>query len=80
MTNMTIPRIKGSYSLDATTVAMLERLAYRWDVSKSEALRRAIRASASAEGAIDDEPPRDWPAPRPIARSAGEAVLRRAPG
>jgi hypothetical protein len=56
MANMTIPRIKATYSLDAETVAVLERLARRWDVSKSEALRRVIRASASAERVVDDEP------------------------
>lgn len=38
--------VKGTYSLDVGTVQALERLARRWDVSKSEALRRAIRASA----------------------------------
>lgn len=45
---MAIPRIKATYSLDTDTVRLLERLAERWDVSKSEALRRAIRAAASA--------------------------------
>jgi len=38
--------------LDEETVRLLERLASRWDVSKSEALRRVIRASAAeARGA-----------------------------
>jgi hypothetical protein len=45
---MAIPKIKATYSLDAETVRLLERLARQWDVSKSEALRRAIRASAAA--------------------------------
>lgn len=40
--------IKATYSLDTETVKLLERLAERWDVSKSEALRRAIRSAASA--------------------------------
>lgn len=35
--------IKCTYSLDAGTVRTLEELARRWNVSKSEALRRAIR-------------------------------------
>jgi len=35
--------IKCTYSLDAGTVHALEGLARRWNVSKSEALRRAIR-------------------------------------
>ena len=43
---MAIPKIKATYSLDTETVRLLERLARQWDVSKSEALRRLIRASA----------------------------------
>jgi len=35
--------VKTTYSLDVETVRALEDLAKRWDVSKSEALRRAIR-------------------------------------
>jgi hypothetical protein len=45
---MAIPKIKATYSLDTDTVRLLERLAARWEVSKSEALRRAIRSAASA--------------------------------
>jgi Arc/MetJ-type ribon-helix-helix transcriptional regulator len=37
--------VKATYSLDVLTVKVLERVARRWGVSKSEALRRAIRAS-----------------------------------
>ncbi|MGH7720421.1 MAG: ribbon-helix-helix protein, CopG family [Gemmatimonadaceae bacterium] len=44
---MAIPKIKATYSLDPETVRLLERVSRRWGVSKSEALRRAIRASAS---------------------------------
>ena len=51
---MAIPKIKATYSLDAETVRLLERLARKWEVSKSEALRRAIRASAGAEPQADD--------------------------
>lgn len=36
--------VKTTYSLDIETVRTLEDLARRWNVSKSEALRRAIRA------------------------------------
>ena len=43
---MAIPKIKSTYSLDVETVRTLESLACRWNVSKSEALRRAIRAAA----------------------------------
>lgn len=43
---MAITSIKTTYSLDTETVRMLESMARRWNVSKSEALRRAIRAAA----------------------------------
>jgi predicted transcriptional regulator len=48
--DMAIPRVKSTYSLDVETVAALDRVAKRWRVSKSEALRRAIR-SVATEGA-----------------------------
>jgi hypothetical protein len=38
--------VKTTYALDVETVRTLDDLARRWDVSKSEALRRAIRASS----------------------------------
>ena len=38
--------IRSTYALDVETVQMLDRLARQWAVSKSEALRRAIRAAA----------------------------------
>ena len=37
--------IRSTYALDAETVERLERLARQWSVSKSEALRRAIRGA-----------------------------------
>ena len=43
---MAVTTIKSTYSLDVETVRTLESLARRWDVSKSEVLRRAIRAAA----------------------------------
>ena len=46
---MAIPKIKSTYSLDVETVRTLESLARRWDVSKSEVLRRAIRSAAGGE-------------------------------
>lgn len=42
---MAITTIKTTYSLDVETVRTLEELARRWNVSKSEALRRSIRAA-----------------------------------
>ncbi len=41
--------IKSTYSLDVETVRELESIARRWNVSKSEALRRVIRAAASEQ-------------------------------
>lgn len=43
---MAISKIKGTYSLDPETVRTLESLARRWRTSKSEVLRRAIRAAS----------------------------------
>jgi hypothetical protein len=47
---MAIPVIKTTYALDAETVRALEQMARRWGTSKSEALRRAIRAAALTAG------------------------------
>jgi len=44
---MATTTIKSTYSLDVETVGALDALAQRWNVSKSEAMRRAIRASAA---------------------------------
>lgn len=41
--------VKATYALDVATVEALEKMAERWAVSKSEALRRAIHAAAAAE-------------------------------
>ena len=41
--------IRSTYALDVDTVRALEDVARRWRVSKSEALRRAIRAVASRD-------------------------------
>jgi hypothetical protein len=41
--------IKSTYSLDLATVRALEGLARRWNVSKSEALRRAIRSEVERQ-------------------------------
>lgn len=43
---MATTTVKSTYSLDVDTVRALERMARGWRVSKSEALRRAIRAAA----------------------------------
>ena len=48
--------IKTTYALDADVVRALERMAKRWGTSKSEALRRAIRAAAADAGEEDTDP------------------------
>ena len=47
--------IKSTYSLDVETVRALEGLARRWNVSKSEALRRAIRGEAQRQPTAENE-------------------------
>ena len=61
---MAIPTVKSTYVMDVETAQALERIARRWNVSRSEALRRAIRAAADqrepgssdALTALDDLP------------------------
>lgn len=53
---MAIPKIKATYSLDVEAVTALERLARRWETSKSEALRRLIlMGDNQADDAPDDK-------------------------
>lgn len=40
---MAIMTVRSTYSLDVETMKLIESLARRWDVSKSEVLRRAVR-------------------------------------
>lgn len=47
--------IKSTYSLDVGSVRALEELARRWRVSKSEALRRAIRSEADRQPAGSED-------------------------
>lgn len=48
--------LKSTYTLDVDTIRKLERLAARWRVSKSEALRRAIDEAAREDGAFSATP------------------------
>jgi hypothetical protein len=43
---MATPTIKSTYTLDLETIRALEDMARRLGVSKSEALRRAVRSAA----------------------------------
>ena len=52
---MATATIKSAYSLDVETVRELEGLARRWNVSKSEALRRLIRSAARRQSAAGSE-------------------------
>ena len=48
---MATTTVKSTYSLDVDTVRALDTIAHRWRVSKSEALRRAIRIAAHQQQA-----------------------------
>ena len=50
---MAIPSIKATYTVDVETKRTLDRLAEQWDVSKSEALRLAIRQAAGTSAAAN---------------------------
>lgn len=50
---MALPTVKTTYTIDLETKSALDRLATRWEVSKSEALRRAIRQAAGASRVTD---------------------------
>ena len=47
---MAVTTIKSTYSLDIESVRALEALAQRWNVPKSEVLRRAIRIAVMEGG------------------------------
>jgi predicted transcriptional regulator len=62
---MAVATVKSTYSLDVETVNALDRLAKRLNVSRSEALRRAIRQAAE-----------QLPDPRQEALAAWESVQK----
>lgn len=41
--------LKSTYSLDAVSLDRLQRLARRWQVSKTEAIRRALRKADESD-------------------------------
>lgn len=43
--------VRATFALDPETAESLDRLAQRWGVSKSEALRRSVAAAATVEEA-----------------------------
>ena len=46
---------KSTYALDAATVATVNQLALRWQVSKNEAVRRALREAAEREAITPEQ-------------------------
>jgi hypothetical protein len=44
-----MPMIKATFSLDELSIAKLRRLAHKWQVSKTEALRRALDKADKSE-------------------------------
>jgi hypothetical protein len=49
---MAVPRIKATYSLEPDVVRAIERIADKWQVSKSEAVSRAIRHASQSSGEV----------------------------
>ena len=68
--------VRATYALDPETVGTLERLARRWGVSKSAALRRAIQAAGGRRGGSADEALRALDALQESARLSGEEADR----
>lgn len=52
---MATTTVKSTYSLDVETVRALDDMARRWGVSKSEALRRAIRSARRGSSSEESE-------------------------
>ncbi|WP_396626080.1 ribbon-helix-helix protein, CopG family [Luteitalea sp.] len=50
---MATTSVRSTYSLDVETVERIEQLARRWNVSKSEVLRRAVKM-ADEQSAVSD--------------------------
>jgi predicted transcriptional regulator len=51
--SMATTSVRSTYSLDVQTVERIEQLARRWNVSKSEVLRRAVKM-ADEQSAVSD--------------------------
>jgi len=47
--------VRSTYALDVDTEKALERIARRWKVSKSEALRRVVRSAVQQTGTEHNE-------------------------
>lgn len=73
---MATTSIKSTYSLDAESVRALEGLARRWNVSKSEALRRMIRSAARRQSATGSQALNALDALQAAVRSRGIDLAR----
>lgn len=73
---MAATTIKSTYALDVESVRALDELARRWRVSKSEALRRAIRSEASRQPAAGSEALKALDQLQAAARARGIDVAR----
>ena len=71
--------IRTTYALDEETVRRLEGLARQWNVSKSEALRRAIRGADLTSTTADDrlQALDELQASMHLTRSGAEAWVRK---
>lgn len=49
------PATETTYALDASSLATLNHLAQRWQVSKAEALQRALQQAAAREPSASPE-------------------------
>lgn len=56
---MAVTTVKSTYSLDVESVRTLKALAERWNVSKSEVIRRALRIAVMAGDDTHHEVPLD---------------------
>ena len=73
MPDMATARIKTTYALDAETVDLIARMARRWGTSKSDVLRRSVRAAANEAG---NEPAGGLAALERLQRAAGLSAAR----
>lgn len=74
---MAAATIKSTYALDIESVRALDELARRWRVSKSEALRRAIRSAASRQPAAGSAALRAFDQLQAAVHARGTDIARR---
>lgn len=50
-----MPAVKSTFSLDPDSIAKIQLLASKWQVPKTEVLRRAIREASARHGVLSPE-------------------------